>query len=91
MATNETDILIDKLSETVFPYLTDLDYSNEMSTLDLQVALSEEYEINEYIAEKLVSAWEYDRHKELVTKSKKISSPDAQRIKILQTFVKEVL
>ena len=52
MSTNETDILIDNLSETIFPYLTELNNTNEMDDSALHTALAEEFDLNCYIAHK---------------------------------------
>tara|TARA_R110000787_G_scaffold16340_5_gene49678 strand:+ start:2246 stop:2521 length:276 start_codon:yes stop_codon:yes gene_type:complete len=91
MSTNETDILIDSLSEFAFAYLTDLSNTNEMNDSDLQIALTEEFELSGYIADKLLDAWKDDRNKRLAKALKEPHPAHRHRMKTLQTFIKEIL
>ena len=91
MSTNETDILIDNLSEFVFAYLYDLNNTNEMDDSALQTALAEEFELSGYIADKLLDAWKDDRNKRLAKALKEPHPAHRHRMKTLQTFIKEIL
>lgn len=91
MSTNETDILIDNLSEFAFAYLTDLSDTNEMNDSDLQIALTEEFELSGYIADKLLDAWKDNRNKRLANALKEPHPAHKHRMKILKTFIQEIL
>jgi 16S rRNA C967 or C1407 C5-methylase (RsmB/RsmF family) len=91
MSTNETDILIDNLSEDVFPFLTELNNTNEMDDSALQTALAEEFDLSGYIADKLLDAWKDNRNRRLAKALKEPHPAHKHRIKTLQTFIKEIL
>ena len=91
MATNETDIIVDKASETAFPFLDELDNTNEMNELDLKNALSDEYGYSLYLSDRIYNAWEDYRNKKLLKGLKKPHPAHRNRIKVLETFIKEIL
>ena len=91
MSTNETDILIDNLSEFACAYLYDLNNTNEMDDSALQTALAEEFDLSGYIADKLLDAWKDNRNKRLASALKEPHPAHKHRIKTLQTFIKEIL
>jgi hypothetical protein len=57
----------------------------------LQTALAEEFELSSYITDKLLDAWKDDRNRQLAKAFKEPHPAHKNRMKILQTFIKEIL
>jgi hypothetical protein len=91
MATNETDIIVDKASETAFSFLDELNDTNELNDSDLKIALSSEHGYSEYLTERIFDAWQDYRNRKMLKGLKKPHPAHRNRIKVLETFIKEIL
>ena len=65
MTLTELDLIVDNASETAFPYLYELDNTNEYTDIELKDALAEEYGYSDMLAARIVDAWMCERNEKL--------------------------
>lgn len=81
------DFAIDKACDSAFPLLDELDKTKEMGEADLINALMDDFGCSYNFAERILGAWQIEKE----NRNKSTHSVDVNSMKILNTFIKEVL
>mgnify|MGYP003133169776 CR=1 FL=1 len=92
MATTEYDLMFDGAAEKAFPYLDEINNNETLEEHEMINALIDEFDMNLILAENLVSSWNsHTRNKKMADGLKEPHPAHKNRIKILNTVIKEIL
>tara|TARA_R100000664_G_scaffold1672_5_gene4416 strand:- start:17803 stop:18090 length:288 start_codon:yes stop_codon:yes gene_type:complete len=89
------DDIMDDIAETAFDELYELSKDKTLTKKDLIIALMEDYNIDEFIAIQVYDAWDLEKNRNRNIKMaeglKEPHPAHKNRLKTLETFVKEIL
>ena len=91
MSDTELDFIVDRACNNAFPLLDELDRTNEMEDIDLINALKDDFGYPDNLAERVFDAWQLKKETKIIKVLKKPHPAHRGRMKILETFIKEVL
>ena len=91
----ESDFIVDDIAEDAFPLLDELSQDIKLKKSDLKQALQDDFNLSNMFVERVYGAWELekesDRNKKMAESLKKPHPAHRNRIKVLETFIKEIL